>query len=68
MARYKKRLAALIAAGLIITQSGCGNNAAQPDFSSGEDYLLNTYCTLTIYEPGREDLIQIGRASCRERV
>lgn len=58
MARYKKRLAALIAAGLIITQSGCGNNAAQPDFSSGEDYLLNTYCTLTIYEPGREDLIR----------
>lgn len=55
---FKKRLTALCIAGLIITQSACGNNAPDPNVSRGEDYLLNTYCTLTIYEADREDVIR----------
>ncbi|HCU08577.1 MAG TPA: thiamine biosynthesis protein ApbE [Clostridiales bacterium] len=54
----KKRLTALLIAGLIITQSGCGNNAPSTNVSWDEDYLLNTYCTVTIYEAGREELIR----------
>jgi thiamine biosynthesis lipoprotein len=53
----KKRLTALLFAGLIITHSGCANNAPEAEVSRGEDYLLNTYCTMTVYEAGREALI-----------
>jgi len=57
--RGAKRIrTALLAAGLIITQSGCVNNGPSTEVSRGEDYLLNTYCTLTIYEPDREDVIR----------
>lgn len=54
----KKRLTALLIAGLIITQSGCGNNVPSTNVSWDEDYLLNTYCTVTIYEAGQEELIR----------
>lgn len=61
----KKIAAALLAACFIITQSGCGNNAPPAEVSRGEDYLLNTYCTLTLYEANREGLIREAFAYAR---
>lgn len=53
-----RNLAGLLIAALIITQSGCAGNDSNLAVSSGEDFLLNTYCSITIYEEGKEDLIK----------
>ena len=54
----RANLAGLLIAALIITQSGCAGNDSNLAVSSGEDFLLNTYCSITIYEEGKEDLIK----------
>ena len=45
-----KMAAAAIAAGLIIAQCGCANNAPATGVSRGEDFLLNTHCEIAIFE------------------
>jgi len=55
-----KRFAALaLTFLLIITQTGCAKKPSQTaETSRGEAWLLNTYCSITVYEPGREELIE----------
>ena len=53
---FIKRALALL---LIITQTialaGCGKKPAETSY--GEDWLLNTYCYISVYEPGKEAVI-----------
>ncbi len=46
----------------IVTQTGCAGKAPV----SQTDFLLNTVCTITIYEGGDEELIREAFALCRE--
>ena len=49
---------------MIISQTACsgktapGQPSAASDLSRGEAWLLNTYCSITVYETGREQLIE----------
>ena len=43
----------LLLALVIITQTGCGSDSTEP--VTGENYLLDTVCTITIYEMTGED-------------
>lgn len=54
----KKSLMVLLIAALIITYGGCSGNGSKEAVSSGEDFLLNTYCTITIYDTQKEALIR----------
>ncbi|NCB42398.1 MAG: FAD:protein FMN transferase [Clostridia bacterium] len=55
----------LFAIAIIIAQCGCSGNDSNVPISYGEDYLLNTYCSITIYEEGKEDAIREAFAYAR---
>lgn len=63
--KRKKSLRVLLIAALIITHGGCSGNASREAVSSGEDFLLNTYCTITIYDTQKEALIRDAFAYAR---
>lgn len=56
-APMRKLFLGLTIVALSIAQCGCASNGPNPPVSYGEDYLLNTYCSITIYEKGKEALI-----------
>ena len=56
--RMRKLLLLLLFVATIIAQCGCTGNDTKAPASYGEDYLLNTYCSITIYEEGREEVIR----------
>lgn len=64
-AQVRKLFLWFILTALIIAQWGCGGNDAKTPVSYGEDYLLNTHCTITIYEKGQEELISQAFAHAR---
>ncbi len=62
--RLKRLAFAALAVLLIITQTACGGNSAAPDdraqnaqATRREAWLLDTLCSITVYETGREDLL-----------
>ncbi len=63
---FIKRIIILV---LIISQvfvfAACGEQAKQ-EFSYGEDWLLNTFCYIKIFEPGKDKLIADAFALARE--
>ena len=66
----RQMLAALLAAMLILSQTACTaqtgqTGSAQGKTSFAEDWLLNTYCYIQIYEEGKEDLIREAFARAR---
>ncbi|MCR4805441.1 MAG: FAD:protein FMN transferase, partial [Clostridia bacterium] len=59
----RRLLAAILAAVLIVSQTACtaqtgpGTTVSEKT-SFGEDWLLNTYCYIQVFEEGCEDLIR----------
>lgn len=56
--RMRKLTLWFIFVAIIIAQCGCSGNETKTPVSYGEDYLLNTYCSITIYEEGKEEIIR----------
>ncbi len=60
----KKALAFLIIISQVFALAGCGEEPATTSY--GEDWLLNTYCYINIYEPGKEAVISEAFALARD--
>ena len=60
----KKTICLLIIISQVLVLAACGEEPATTSF--GEDWLLNTYCYINVFEPGKEDVISEAFAIARD--
>ncbi len=63
---HKFKTLAAIAMSVLISIAHCGCERRGSAMSFGEDWLLNTHCSITIYEEGKEEIIRQTFAHARE--